>query len=283
MGSSSSTGSAKRSARELGRDDWILSHFSLMGADFDSRLQAAAGAGFSAVGLLIPEYRKLLREGRSDADLVAALDRQGLVLAEVEALLGWAATGEARARAERHLEVACHMAEVFGSRHLQVIGPYEGSLDDCARAFGEVCDRAAESGLQVAIEFLPPNNIPDAGVALDIVERADRSNGGLCVDIWHHFRGARDDGLLRAIPGDRVVSIQLSDGTMAAANPNYIEDCMQHRVPTGQGEFDVAHFLGILDEIGATAPRSFEVISTELAALDPAEAARRIAEGARTL
>ena len=35
-------------------------------------------------------------------------------------------------------------------------------------AFARACDTAAEVGLRVALEFLPPNNIPDAGVALDL-------------------------------------------------------------------------------------------------------------------
>lgn len=271
----------ERTARELGRSDWILSHFSLRGVPFEERLDAAAAAGFAAVGLLIPEYQKLRAQGRTDADLAAALARRGLVLAEIEALLGWGASGDALARSREHLEVACHMAEVFGARQLQAIGPHEGSRGDAARAFARVCDAAAEAGLQVALEFLPFNNIDDAGVALEIANTADRPNGGLCVDVWHHFRGARDDALLRAIPPERVVSVQLSDGTMARENPDYLQDCLENRRPLGEGEFDLPAFLGILDEIGADGPRSFEVISTELQQLSPEAAAQRIAAGAR--
>jgi len=55
-------------ARSLGRADWILSYFSLRGASFEDRLEAARAAGFAGVGLLIPEYQRLRSEGRSDAE-----------------------------------------------------------------------------------------------------------------------------------------------------------------------------------------------------------------------
>ena len=172
-------------------------------------------------------------------------------------------------------------AEFFGSRHLHITGPFAGTVSDAARAFARVCDRAAEVGLLVAIEFLPPNNIPDAGVALDIAERAGRPNGGVCIDAWHHFRGARRDALLRRLPVERIISIQLSDGTVVPREADYIQDCLHNRMPLGEGEFDLLPFLALLDEIGAQAPRSFEVISTELEALPHREAAERIATAAR--
>ncbi len=272
-----------RGARELGREDLILSHFSLRHADFDARLEAASGAGFAGIGLFIAEYERLRAAGRSDAELCSALAAHGLVLAEIEVLTGWSASGESRARADAWLDTACHMAEVFGARHVQAIGPYEGAFDDAARAFARVCDRAADVGLRVALEFLPPTNIPDAGVALALVERAGRANGGLCLDTWHHFRGARDWDLLRKLPGERVVSIQLDDGTLAPEHPEFYADTTRNRRLFGAGEFDLPHFTRVLDEIGATGPRSLEVISSELEALPPREAARRIADSFRAL
>ncbi len=270
-------------ARDFGRNDWILSHFSLRRARFDERVAAAAESGFAGIGLFIGEYERLRASGRTDRELRAALDAQGLALAEIEVLTGWSGSGEARARADACLETACHMAEVFGARHLQAIGPYEGSLDDAARDFARVCDRAAEVGLRVALEFLPPTNICDAGVALALVERAGRANGGLCLDTWHHFRGACDWELLRTIPGERVVSIQLDDGTLEPEQTDYYADTTRNRRLFGAGEFDLPRFLRLLDEIGATGPRSLEVISSELESLPPRDAARRIAASVRAL
>jgi len=276
-----------RDPRSFGAGDDVLSFFSLQHAALDERLDAAAGAGFEGVGLLLHHYLDLVARGRTDAELRGAFDARGLALVEIEALMGWGAAegSPLRAMADAHLDTACHMAEVFGARHLQVTGPVEGSDEDVARAFARVCDRAAEVGLRVAIEFLPPNNIPDARTALAIADAAGRENGGVCVDVWHHFRGARDMAQLRAIPAERIVSIQLSDGTLEpeVEGQDYIADCLVHRRPCGEGEFDLAGVVGLLDATGCGAPRSFEVISSALQALPSAEAAARIKAGAATL
>ena len=276
-----------RDPRAFGANDDVLSYFSLRDASFEERIEAASRAGFPGFGMLLHEYLELTGSGRSDAELRAAVDDHGVALVEIEALLGWGAAegSPMRRMADEHLDVACHMAEVFGSRHLQVTGPVEGSDADVARAFARVCDRAADVGLRVAIEFLPPNNVPDARSALAIADAAGRENGGVCVDVWHHFRGARDEAQLRALPAERIVSIQLNDGTLEqeVAGQDYFADCLEHRRPCGEGEFDVAGVLGLLHATGCDAPRSWEVISTELQKLTPREAAARIAAGAATL
>jgi sugar phosphate isomerase/epimerase len=173
------------------------------------------------------------------------------------------------------------MADEFGCRYLQAIGPYEGTLDDAARAFGALCDRAADHGLVVGIEFLPFTNIYNATDAMAIVERAGRANGGLCVDIWHHERGSRDLDLIRAVPGDRVMAIQMNDGPVLPTLPDYVQDCLQYRVPPGDGEFDVAGFVSVLQDIGSQVPWSMEVCNEAAGNADPAGHARRCAEGMR--
>lgn len=272
-----------RSARELTASDWILSSMSLpMGTPFDERLDAAANAGFQGFGLLVFEYQALVASGRSPAELKEAVESRGLVLAEIEALMNW--TGVDHTAADAALETACEMADVFGARHFQAIGPYEGSIDDAGAAFARVCDRAAESDLRVAIEFFSSNNISDARVALEIVERANRPNGGICLDIWHHVRGANDESLLRAIPAERVVSVQLSDGAIEPVEANYMKDTMENRLAPGEGEFDIPRFLALLDEIGCRAPRSIEVLSKAYQeSMSVAQIAERLAKGARGL
>jgi sugar phosphate isomerase/epimerase len=268
----------QRTARELGPDDLVLSHFSLMRAGFEERLDAAAAAGFAGIGLLIGEYERLRGEGRTDAELRAELDRRGLVLAEIEVLSGWGQTGEPRERARVALESACRMGEVFGARHMQVIGPYEGSLDDAGGAFAEVCDRAGEVGLWVALEFVPINNIADAPTAVEIIRKAGRPNGGLCLDTWHHFRCGEDEA---ALPPGAVVSVQLNDGPLVPEDPDYFTDTTQNRRLFGDGEFDFARFRALLDSLGADGPRSIEVISRTLGQLPADEAAKRMFQSAR--
>jgi sugar phosphate isomerase/epimerase len=175
------------------------------------------------------------------------------------------------------------MAELFGSRYLQVIGPFSGTVDDAAESYAGLCDRVAEVGLVAGIEFLPFTNIPDAAAALDIVERADRPNAGVCVDAWHFFRGGADWGMLDALPPGRVAAVQINDGTSIPEDPDYLADCLRNRRVPGDGEFDLPGFLRRLDKRPADVPLSIEVISGRLDQLAPSEAVRRMVEATRAV
>ena len=271
---------------DLAPDDLILSHFSLgRHRPFEERVRAAAEAGFAAMGLYIAEYRRLRAEGATDATLRAVLDAHGMRVVEIEALRGWTATGPER---EAYLETeraVFAMSDALGpGHHVQVIGPYAGTLDDAAEAFAGVCDRAAEHGLCAAIEFLPEmSNIPDADTALQILTRAGRANGGICLDAWHHFRGADDDDMLRRIPPERIFTVQIDDGPRRRVDPDYYTDCTRYREVPGEGEFDLVGFLRLLTGIGVRIPLSVEVISAALQQRPAGEVARRLYAGTRAV
>jgi sugar phosphate isomerase/epimerase len=270
----------------LGPDDLILSHFSLgRFRPFEERVRAAAEAGFAAIGLYVGDYQRLRAEGASNADLRAVLDQHGMRVVELEALRGWSATGAEHAAYLRTEQSVFGMSDALGpGHHVQVIGPYSGSLDDAGEAFAGLCDRAAEHGLVAAIEFLPEmSNIPDAATAMQVVTRAGRANGGICLDCWHHFRGADDDDMLRAIPPERVFAVQFNDGPRRPVDPDYYTDCTRHRVVPGAGEFDLAGFLRLLDEMGVRLPLSVEVISADLLTRPAGEIARVLADATRAV
>jgi sugar phosphate isomerase/epimerase len=204
---------------------------------------------------------------------------------EIEALRGWSATGAERAaylQAERSVFA---MSDALGpGHHVQVIGPYTGTLDDAAEAFAGVCDRAAEHGLAAAIEFLPEmSNIPDAATAMRIVTRAGRANGGICLDCWHHFRGANDDDMLRAVPAEAIFTVQFDDGPRQRVDPDYYTDCTRYRNVPGDGEFDLAGFLRLVGEMGVRLPLSVEVMSVDLEPRPAGEVARQLAEATRAV
>jgi sugar phosphate isomerase/epimerase len=127
------------------------------------------------------------------------------------------------------------------------------------------------------------SNIPDAATAMQIVTRAGRANGGICLDCWHHFRGANDDDMLRAIPAERIFTVQFDDGPRQPVDPDYYTDCTRYRKMPGEGEFDLAGFLGLLDELGVRLPLSVEVISADLLQRPAAEVARQLAGATRAV
>lgn len=257
------------------RDDLILSHFSLRGADFVDRVAAAAAAGFAAIGLLVTEYLRLRDEGWTDDEMRRVLGEHGVALDEIE---GLRLDGS-----RRHEDVVCRMADAFGASHVHVFPPYSGTIDDASVEFARICDLCAGYGLRAAIEFLPFTNLPDARAALEIVERADRPNGGLCVDSWHHFRGTVEWAALEALPPGRVVSVQINDGATRPAIHDYLEDTMTNRMVPGEGQFDLERFVRVLDARGVAVPYSVEVMSVELQSRDPADVARQMADRTRSL
>lgn len=261
----------------------VLSHYSIRHAPFRDRVHAAASAGFSGIGLKISAYERLAAQGISNTQLRDVLAEHDQRVVEYEAVRGWASSGAAHEEYLHNLDTIDRMVDVFGPpHHVQVIGPYEGDLDDAAKGFAQVCGWLDERATRAAIEYLPEmSNIPNAVSAWDIVRTAGADNGGLCVDAWHHFRGPDDQ--LATVPSDRVIDVQLNDGPLIRRDPDYYTDCTSYRVVPGQGDFDLIGFIRTLDGMGVDVPISIEVISLELDELPPAEAARRMAEGARAV
>ncbi len=167
-------------------------------------------------------------------------------------------------------------ADALGGEYVIAVGEVDDDIDATARRFAAVCDRAAAHGLKVAIEFVPFTTIPDAATASDIVRRADRENGGVLVDAWHHYRGAADDDQLRSIPADRILGVQIDDAD-AEVRGSLLDDTLHHRRLPGQGSFDLDRFVRLLDDHGVSLPWSVEVLSDELHALEPQDAAAQAA------
>jgi sugar phosphate isomerase/epimerase len=179
------------------------------------------------------------------------------------------------------------IADAVGARSVNGTDVFGGpwDVDDAAEAFAALCDRAAEHGLLVHLEGLPWSQIPDVRTAWEIVRRADRLNGGIVVDAWHFFRAGADYDALRAVPGDKVLGIQLDDGP-AAPEDNLVEATLHDRLLPGAGDFDLTRLIAVLREINAVAPVGVEVFSDELhdrGALAAAQAAgettRRVLTG----
>ncbi len=247
----------------MGPDDLVLSHFSLARAHpVRERIELAAANGFAGIGLFVGHYRQLEEDGVAPGELAELLDEHDLVLAEIEVIPGLGRDGQGGPSVIDLEEAAWRMADAFGCRYLQAIGPAAAPTDEAGAAFGSLCDRAADHGLVVGLEFLPFTDIVSIHDARAIVEAADRPNGGICVDIWHHERGADDLAAIAALPAELIQGIQMSDGSKVPADPDYYTDCLTNRVAPGDGEFDVAGFIAALRTAGATVNWSLEVCSS---------------------
>jgi sugar phosphate isomerase/epimerase len=273
--------------RALTSGDLVLSHFTLgRHHDITERVDAAAGAGCRAIGIHIRDYQRFEADGTIDR-LPGLLDERDLSLAEIDALRTWGDPSVADFADAIDQEVtAFRIADRFECRSVHALGPSAGTIAEIAAAFGALCDRAAEHGLLVALEFMPTTIVNTAADALRIVEAADRDNGGLCVDVWHHQRGANDLELIRSLPGEKVIDVQMSDGPLVAALEDaapegYEEDTARNRLPPGDGDFDLTGFVAAIRATGTTAPWALEVCNEAARETDGAAFVKRCADGLR--
>jgi sugar phosphate isomerase/epimerase len=178
------------------------------------------------------------------------------------------------------------IADALGARSINaaLADPRALELDAVAGAFAALCDRANAHGLLVTLEFLPWTMIRDVAMAATVVQRAGRTNGGVMLDAWHHFRSG---ATTRSIPAAHVRGIQLNDAP-ARAESDLIDETLHRRLAPGDGDIDLTGLLRHLAAGGCTAPIGIEVFSDTWnsaplrdTAQHMAAAARRTLEAAR--
>ncbi|MFO0687294.1 MAG: sugar phosphate isomerase/epimerase [Myxococcota bacterium] len=270
----------------LGPRDLVLCSGTLFGHPLRAKIRAAAEAGYQGITIWPDDVTQARSEGLSDADIRALLADHGQVVVDMDPLLDWTPQarpkpGEAAVSITPEAEFYA-IAEAFGARSINVVQAFGTALDldRAAEDLAGVCDRARDHGLIVTLEFLPWSGIPNAAVALDLVRRTGRANATVLVDSWHWFRGGADPALLRALPGDKVGSVQLNDAPKQVAE-NMMMESMLGRLMPGEGDIPVVEVVRILDEIGSRAPLGIEVFHERHAQMDATAVAKRAAEATR--
>jgi sugar phosphate isomerase/epimerase len=276
----------------LGPRDLVLCAGTVPRASFREKVEAAAGAGFAGVSLFVADYEAARAGGSTDAELRRVLADRGVAVADLDPLLAWipgagpgaGLTAEGMAFFRHGPDDFFRVADALGARSLNVALASDPGLPRAALAehFADLCDRAAEHGLLVHLEFLPWSPVPDLRAALEVAELAGRPNGGVTLDVWHHARSGGAAADVRAAAGARILAAQLSDAP-AAPEPDLVEETLHRRLLPGQGAIDLAGVVRALTAIGAPAPLGVEVFSDALAALPAAEAARRAGDAARAV
>jgi sugar phosphate isomerase/epimerase len=247
-----------------------LAFHSLGEVALPDRLAAAHAAGFRNIGLSARRLLSWLEDGHELHELRELLDRYEIAVTELEVVV---ALGSEPDPIEADALV---VARQLGATYLQTVAPELPESAIAGQRFAALCDRAADHGLHVGLEFLPWSGVPDVQVAHRVVADAGRDNGGVCVDIWHLYRsGGTPDDLRGMWP--QVVAVQVNDGPLEAEDPDLERDCRERRRPPGDGDFDLDGLL----RAAAASPRwrswSMEVLSRELRSLSATEVAARLA------
>jgi sugar phosphate isomerase/epimerase len=232
--------------------------------EFLQRVKAAIGGGYTGVGLTYPDLQKTVSRYGYDG-ISSILRDNGVKLFEVEFLTDWFTDGDRRRQSDLIRRKLLSAAEKTGARHIKVGGDMEGKswpVDQVIRCFAELCDQAKNAGTNVVLEILPWSNIPDIKSGIEVVSSADKSNGGLLVDIWHMARGGIPYDEVASLPRRFLGHVELSDAAPKAIGP-LIEDTVNHRRLCGEGSFDVPAFLRSIKATGYDGPFGIEIISDE--------------------
>ena len=273
------------------------------GIPFRERIEVAADAGFAGITLWGPDHARARCEGLSDSDLRRLLRDAGLSVGELDSVWTWAPGTENVVVPDDENpdgyfsvreEDLFRFADIVGARSVTASpwaprsAPHTArpardlSLERIAEGYAGLCDRAACHGLLVQLEFLPWTLVPDLATAAEIVRLADRRNGGVVIDAWHLFRTASDPAVVRSVPGNRIIALQLADAP-AAAEADLATSTLHSRLLPGAGDLPLAGLLRVLGELASPAPIGVEVFSDDLHRLGAREAALRAAEATRAL
>lgn len=168
------------------------------------------------------------------------------------------------------------IVDVIGARHMTAVAEFEGGgglpeVSRLAECFHQLCARAADHGLLVALEFIPQLTVlKDLKTANAIVTAANSPNGGVQLDSWHLYQSGGSPDDVRTLTPGVVVAVQLNDGPP----PPRISDASTfERSLPGEGSFDLTGLLGGLAYIGFDGPIGAEIIHPDLQALPLQQAA----------
>lgn len=277
----------------LGHNDLVLCAGTVINTPFLERLAPVARAGFSGLSMWANDFTALEAEGIGASEIRTRVADAGLDISEFETIACW--LPDQRPSPEnpdwggemllKHTpDYICSMAAAVGARSVTVIEAFgvPFDADAMAESFANVCDRAAEDGLQVDLEFMPTGGISTLSQAWEIVRGADRSNGGVLLDSWHFSRGHSTLAELAGIPGEKISCVQFGDAPATPGN-DLSEEMIHRRLLPGDGELDLAGLWQTLEEIGCTAPVEVEVFSDALAAEPVETAALRCSQAIRDL
>lgn len=233
--------------------------------DFRDRVEAAARAGFTGIGLWHTDLEAILQR-RTLREMRAILDANGMQQLELEFLTDWFLTGARKEESDRQKRLLLEASAALGAKHIK-IGDFQNTpcpMPQIIESFAALCSEAEQYGATIGFEFMASAMIDNLRDARALVETAGARNGGLILDIVHVVNLGITYEEIRAIPLPYVVNVELNDGTLPGS-PRH--DPSRARRFCGEGEFDIRGFIGCLTTMGYTGPWAVEVFSDELVAL----------------
>ncbi|WP_455836030.1 bifunctional sugar phosphate isomerase/epimerase/4-hydroxyphenylpyruvate dioxygenase family protein [Pseudarthrobacter siccitolerans] len=134
--------------------------------------------------------------------------------------------------------------------------------DDGLRAeqLSELAELAGDHGVKVAYEALAWGKyVNDYEHAYRLVEMVDHPNFGTCLDSFHILSRDWDTAPIEKISADKIFFVQVADAPKLSMD--VLSWSRHYRVFPGEGQFELAKFMGHVVRAGYTGPVSLEVFN----------------------
>jgi 3-dehydroshikimate dehydratase len=230
--------------------------------DLGDKLKAIADAGFGGIEIFEQEFVAL---SETPAEVGQMVRDHGLRVDLFQPIRDFTGLPEPlRAnifdRIERRFdlmsELGADLLLVSSSTHPGSIG----GIDRIAEIFSELGERASGRNMRVGYEAVTWGRyVSDYRDAWEVVRRADHPAIGLILDSFHILTKDTDTNAIKAIPGDRIFHVQLSDAPKIEMDPEYMS--RHFRSMPGEGDLPLLDFMCAIAETGYNGPYSIEILN----------------------
>ncbi len=226
-------------------------------------IQAAAGAGFDAVGLRLSHGR--MPSPREITDVYRRANDLGVFIHDIEVH---------RIGEGTDVGPLIEAASTLGAAWLLVVSDLSeeaATIDEIAR----IGASARSAGVEIGLEYMAWTTPSDPGAALRVAQTADCS---IVVDVLHHHRvGAGVLEMRDLVSSRRLGWVQLCDAPLSAPD-DLVHEARHDRLTPGTGRLPLAALMGLIPDGIAV---SVEVQSDALArSMTPAQRAVHLAAAA---
>lgn len=260
-----------------------LSQVTTLPASFADDLETAAGARFPAIEIWLTKLERQL-EANALGETARRIADSGLKLAAAAGQGGLLLPDAAQRKAHLdHFKKRLDLCQRFNIP-VMVLAPdfaaevSPAALPEAMKWLAEAARWAAGFSVKLALEFRGSDAFCNClDTALTLVEQCGEPNLGVCLDVFHYYRGpSKSEDLLR-LAAANLFHVQVCD--VAGVPREWMAD--SDRVLPGDGDFRLAPIVQRLREIGYAGAVSLEMMNPMLwsaPAAQVAETGRRALE-----